>query len=410
MAGDMANNGQFKVYSSNAKHPTRGDDTKVLQEGTGIDNFVSMLIDEVLILQSAPTESNLSVEFDYSSDQLATWMRLFDPKATFMLGFDNTTDKNITSFDFHLTTPSKWDLTFSSSPTALLFAFGDEGAKVPVPGLMPDGNLLYFGLDKSRSKVATATVKDLFRFVGLPASPPSAIENWTTSLKPESAASKHNAMWLTPSNYYQTIVRLQFTLDDPSVAVLQTVISQALKSFTFNEVDIICKKVLTRAKSGGKYIAVSDGEVMIEANCSLKPKERELKITAGIVFYVGGYDLTLRFDDQDALGVILEWLAELAGQDFKFIEALVDDEKNSPFGKNIFLRRVKIGLDASIDGLKVAFRRFSLDIEVKASFGQNPVFLLSYHWEKKQGTLQSIKGSFWNSESSLAATPRMFNV
>jgi hypothetical protein len=392
----MTNDGQFKIYSSKAKHPTGGDDTKVLQAGTGIDNFVSMLIDEVLILQSAPTKSNLSVEFDYSSDQLATWMRLFDPKATFTLGFDNATDKNIASFDFHLTTPTKWDLTFSSSSTALHFAFGDDGDKVPVPGLMPDGKLLYFGLDQSRSKVATATVKDLFSFVGVPASPPSAIANWPASLKPESAASKHNAMWLAPLNYYQTIVRLQFTLDGPSVTALQAVISQALKSLTLNEVDIICKKVLTRAKSGGKYIAVSEGEVMMEASCSLKPKDKELTIKAGIVFYIGGYDLILRFDEGDVLGVILEWLAQLAGQDFKFIEALVDDKTNSPFGKNIFLRRVKIGLDASADGLKVDFRSFALDIEVKATFGQKPVFLLSYHWEKKRGTSQSITGKFWN--------------
>jgi len=407
--GAVASNGEFKIYSSKAKQPAGGGDTKeTLQGGTGIDNFVSLLIDEVLVLQSVPTDSNLSVEFDYVSDQLAVWMRLLDPKATFTLGFDNASNKNITSFDFRLTAPSQWDLTFSSSQTALLFSFGDEGAKIPLPGVIDDGALLYFGLDQAKSKVVNATITDLFGFVGLPAVPPSAIGDWTASLKPENAASKRNAMWISPAGDYQTIVRLQFALDATSSGVFQNVMSKALKSFQINEVDVICKKVVTRAKSEGKYIAVSDGEITIEASCSLKPKDRELKITAGIGFHIGGYDLTLRFDDQDVLGVILEWVGELAGEDVTFIQSLVDGEKNSPFGKNIFLRRVKIGLDASIDGMEVDFRSFSLDIEVKASFGSNPVFLLSYQWAKNQGTLQSIKGSFWNCESFLAAIPQYF--
>ncbi|KAI2465290.1 hypothetical protein F4781DRAFT_35927 [Annulohypoxylon bovei var. microspora] len=393
-------NGKFKIYSSKAT-PAPGDEIKVLDEGTGIDNFVSILTNQVLILKTPPTDSNLVVPFDVS-DNLATWMQFLDPTADFSLSFDNVADKNIQSFEFHLTKP--WELTFSSSAAALLFSFGpnvgQEGARVPAPGVTEEGKMLYFGLDSRYSNTATSTIKELFDFAGIRSSPPSVLADWTVSLEEDSSEPKRNALWFSPVNYYQSIMRLQFGLDATNTTQFQEFIADSLPSFKFEGVDVICKKVLTSAKSNGKPVAVDSGEVLIQAKCSITPKGKELKVTAGISFYSRRYDLTLMLDSDDALGVILEWLAELAGVDMSFIQPLLDD--GGLFGENLFLRQIKISLEATNGGKKTKLSSFSLDIEAKATIGQakdnpNPVvFLLNYSWRENGAKWGSIKGSLWN--------------
>ncbi|KAI1098286.1 hypothetical protein F4804DRAFT_132081 [Jackrogersella minutella] len=393
-------NGKFKIYSSRAT-PDPGDETKVLEEGTGIDNFVTILTKQVLILKTPPTNSNLVVPFD-ATDDLSTWMHFLDPTADFSLTFDNITDRNIQSFEFHLTKP--WDLTFSSSTEALLFSFGPgvglEGSRVPSPGVTEEGKMLYFGLDPKRSHTATSSIKELFDFAGIRSSPPSVLADWKVSLEEENSVPKHNALWFSPVNYYQSIVRLQFGLDATNTAQFQDFIADSLPSFNFEGVDVICKKVLTSAKSNGKPIAVDSGEVLVQAKCSITPKGKELKMTAGISFYSRRYDLTLILDSDDALGVILEWLAELAGVDMSFIQPLLDN--GGLFGENLFLRQIKISLEATSGGKKTKLASFSLDIEAKATIGKakdkpDPVvFLLNYSWRANGAKWGSVKGSLWN--------------
>ncbi|KAI0901553.1 hypothetical protein F4806DRAFT_490030 [Annulohypoxylon nitens] len=387
--------GKFKIYSSKLT-PDPNEEYKKLVEGTGIDNFVSTLINQVMILKTLPTDSNLIVPFDVS-DNLATWMKFQDPAAEFSLSFDNASDKNIQSFGFHLTKP--WGLTFSSSTEALLFSFGPnvglEGPRVPIPGVNEDGTMLYFGLDPRYSNIATSTIKGLFDFAGIRSSPPSVLANWTVSLEKEGSSPKRNALWFSPVNYYQSIVRLQFSLDATNTTQFQEFIAGSLPSFKFEGVDVICKKVLTSATSGGKLVAVESGEVSIEAHCSITPKGKELKMSAGISFYSRRYDLTLMLDSDDALSVILEWLAELAGVDTSFIQPLLDN--GGLFGKSLFLRQIKVSLEATEGGKETKIASFSLDIEAKTTLGQakdqpNPVvFLLNYSWINNGPQWGSIK-------------------
>ncbi|KAI1092447.1 hypothetical protein F5B19DRAFT_209814 [Rostrohypoxylon terebratum] len=393
-------NGKFKIYSSKAT-PDSGDEIKVLDEGTPIDNFVSILTDQVLILQAPPTESKLVVPFDVS-DNLSKWMHSLDPEADFSLSFDNASNKNIQSVEFHITKP--WELTFSSSTEALLFSFGPaiglNGPRVPIPGVQEDGEMLYLGLDPGHSNTATSTIKGLFDFAGIRSSPPSILADWTVSLEKEDTPPKRNALWFSPVNYYQSIVRLQFGLDATNKTKFQEIIANSLPSFKFEGVDVICKKVLTSTTSGGKPVAVENGEVLIQAQCSISPKGEELKMVAGINFYSRRYDLTLMLDSDDALGVILEWLAELSGVKLDFIQPLLDN--GGLFGKNIFLRRMKIGLESTEGGKKTKLANFSIDIEAKTTLGQakdkaDPVvFLLNYSWNKRGPEWGSIKGSLWN--------------
>lgn len=352
------------------------------------------------------------MEFD-DTDLLAAWIKFLDPKGSFSATFDNHTDKNIEAFKFHLTTP--WHLTFSSSASALLFSFGaeavgDGGSRIPKPGLAKDGRLLYFGLDITKSRSCTSTVQGLFDFAEVKTSFPSALAKWNVSLlrDPRYAQEKHNALWFSPVNYNQSIVRLQFGLHKDDKDKFQGYIAHSLHAFKLESVDFICRKVLTSSKRNGKTTAMSKGQVLIQAACILEPKGRKLSITAGITFFSGQYDITFMFDEQvkgnNPVSDVLAWLAECAGggNDFSVVTGLLTQQDGKMFGDNLFLRWIKISLGAPGDGTKTKLKSFSIDIEAKATFGhsgQNDVvFLLNYAWRRGGSKLGSLKGSLWNSK------------
>jgi hypothetical protein len=401
----LAGQGKLIVKSSKAKS-ARDDIEKILEEGGNIDNFVSLLAGRILTFSSVPTQPDETIEFD-SGDPFAKWMRFLDSKATFSATFDDPSNLNITSFGFQMTTP--WNLKFSSSASALIFSFGDTSgfigdARVPSPGLMPDGKLLYLGLDPTSSTDISCKLQDIFSFVYPSRSLFSIMKEWGVTLVLENAQGKRNALWFCPVNYNQSILRLQFSLHPDSVEQFQGYIQEVLPGFSLDVVYFVSKKVLTSGRRNGAIVATPTGEFSIQAVGHINCGEATFEITTGITFYSDRYDFIVRFapDKGGGLGSILTWLAASAKlENLDVVQQLLGTDDNKLFGDNVFLRQIKLGLDASPEGKITRIRSFSLDIEAKATFGNasggDPVvFLLNYMWRKGGPKLGTIRGRLWN--------------
>lgn len=412
--------GPFTVYSSAAKQGGTGS-VKTLTAKTNIDNFVRQLSTSSLVFPRAPTSSSPETIPLDPSDITFKWLTLLDPGGTVSASFHDAATQNIDNFQVHMAAP--WDLVFSSDPTFLVTTFGSQGnatvgpvSKVPVPGLKDDGNLLYMGLDPTTAPVTTS-VKELFAFAGLDSPPLSEFAPWGVTLHVSSDPAKpiRNALWYSPLNYDQTILRLQFSLSDADRATLQSYIAKALPSLEFISVDFICRRTITGTTTGGKVSASAEGEVLIETECHLVPKGHDLLVRAGISIFRDQYRLTFQLDEQikghSALGDILAWLAECVGlqpDDFSFVTDMIMQQDGKSFGDALELRRIEISLGTKDGGKTPKLMSFRVDIQATATFGHGNgsdgkpkdadpvVFLLTYLWERGGPTFGSIEGRLWN--------------
>jgi hypothetical protein len=421
--------GPFIIYSSVAKKGNTGS-IKTLTANTNIDNFVRQLSTSSLVFPKAPNSSSAETISLDTSDITFKWLTLLDPNGTVSAGFHDATTQDIDNFQVHMAAP--WDLVFSSAATSLVTTFGSKGSealapvsKVPVPGLEDDGNLLYMGLDPTTTPV-TATVKEVFAFSGLDSPPLSELAPWGLTLRVSNDPAKpiRNALWYSVLNYNQTILRLQFSLSDADRATFQSYIVQALPSIVFKRVDFICRRTITGTTASGITSASSNGEVLIEAECHLKPKDHDLKIRAGISIFHDSYSFTFQLDEQikghSALGDILAWLAECIGiqsNDFSFVTDMIMQQNGKSFGDALALRRIKISLGTEDGGKTTKLMSFRVDIQATATFGHENgsdgkprdvdpvVFLLTYSWERGGPTFGSVKGRLWNGKHSISSSP-----
>ncbi|KAM0188806.1 hypothetical protein ACHAPI_010415 [Fusarium lateritium] len=416
--------GKYRFYGSEATDPSH-DDAQTLDAGSNIDNFANRLPGHSITLNTVPIGNNEDdVQFD-DSDGLATWMTNLDPKGTFKLTLKKSPDPSkgpwdIIAFNFQLTSP--WNAVFSSAEEALRFSF-ESLFQVPVPGLEPDGAMLYFGLDAEKTpQDLSSTIKELFDFSGSLLKPNSIIADWKVALKLQSkeskgaseksnedigAGGKRNGLWISPSKSLQTIVRLQFSLGETDRNTFNDIIGKPLKGLALESLDAVCKKtlVLTETNSGNK--AVSQGQVMFVAQCKIASDGKEVPVVASIEFYAFNYNIIIQLNSKDAFQGILLWLTSLVpGLDLKFISTFLLE--NDIFkDKGVYPRQITVTLDCDSEGKNTKLASFSFDIEVKAGFGQTPpeqpgasattpVFLISYSWSRGGPKWGSLQGRLWN--------------
>jgi hypothetical protein len=381
----------------------------VLVAGTSTDEFVAALSNQVIILT---TEPNPTANFD-STDAWAQWMTNIDPKIVSGLSWDDQTNKNIQNFQFTFATPfSSTNVTFRSTTACINNAFGapdtiggSTQAKIPVPGIGEDGDILYCGLDTTNMTTLKSTVKDLFTYASLEDladAVPAVLSGASVSLDPTKAFDQRNALWVRPSFGFETIVRFSFQLDD--YKLLQDLIAQALPGLQLPTVSVVCKKSITQGQTASGTTAIESGSVVFYAAGSIKPPSgSDIGLSASVEFDDGMISLTFLFAGDDILDGILSWLGSLVSSDLgKTINGLL--EKDDIFGATK-LRRIRIALDAS-DSAKPTLSSFGVDIEIPANFGQgntsqSVTFLLSYFYSKATGPLGSISGQFWPREFCL---------
>lgn len=425
--GGFVEKGKYRFYGSKATDPSH-DDAQALDVGSNIDNFANRLPDNSITLNSVPAGNDENIiQFD-DSDDLAKWMTNLDPKGTFELTLKKNPDPgkgpwDIIAFSFQLTSP--WNVVFSSGEEALRFSF-ESIFQVPVPGLEPDGAMLYFGLDAEKTPHdLSSTIKELFDFSGSLLKPNSIIADWKVTLKLQSkeskgasersnedtgAGGKRNGLWISPTKALQTVTRLQFSLGDADKTTFNDIISKPLKGFTLESLDAICKKtlVLTETNSGNK--AVSQGQVMFVAECKIASGGKEVPVVASIEFYAFNYNIVIQLNSKDAFQGILLWLTNLVpGLDLTFIKTFLL-ESDIFKDKGVYPRQITVTLDCDSEGKNTKLASFSFDIEVEAGFGQTPpeqpgastmtpVFLLSYNWSRGGPKWGILQGRLWNCKS-----------
>ncbi|KAG5754239.1 hypothetical protein H9Q70_003116 [Fusarium xylarioides] len=423
--GGFIADGKYKFYGSNAPDPG-GDDAQILDKGSNVDNFVNQLSSNCIILKTVPSGSEaIDIQLD-ASDGLATWMGHLDSQGLFNLTLKPEPEPGkgpwvIDAFSFQYKSP--WDITFSSKEKALKYSFpppvetfestpglDPKSPRIPAPGLEPDGKTLYFGLDPDKTKEDLhSTVKDLFDFSESSRAPPALVADWKTTLvvQDASAAGKRNGLWIRPSRSLQTSIRLQFSLDAADVETFNKAITSTLKGFTFDSLDVICKKAVVLADTDDGNQPVAQGSVMFQAKCTIKPPDgkSDVRVISSVSFYHGSYNIAVQFGTKNAFTGILKWLAGLV-QDLNldFInEFLGHDDMFEQSG--IYPRQIKIGLSCDDKGRNTKLKSFSFDIEVAAKFGTEtsgtgkhatPTFLISYAWMADGPKWGSIKGELWN--------------
>ncbi|QGI71151.1 hypothetical protein CEK26_003488 [Fusarium fujikuroi] len=422
--GGFIVDGKYKFYGSKAPDPG-GDDAQVLDEGSNVDNFVNQLSGNCIILKTVPSGSDaIDIQLD-ASDGLATWMGHLDSQGLFNLTLKPNPEPAkgpwvIDAFSFQYKSP--WDITFSSKEKALKFSFpppaetfesapglDPNAPRIPAPGLEPDGKTLYLGLDPDRTKEDLhSTVKELFDFSESSRTPPALIADWKTTLVVQgvSAAGKRNGLWIRPSRSLQTSIRLQFSLDSTDVETFNKAITSTLKGFTFDSLDVICKKAVVLADTDDGNQPVAQGSVIFQAKCTIKPEGKsDVPVIAAINFYHGSYNITVQLNTKDAFGGILKWLMGLVPDlDLNFISEFLGD-KDMFEQSGIYPRQIKIGLSCDDKGRNTKLKSFSFEIEVAAKFGTEktgagkpatPTFLVSYAWMADGPKWGSIKGELWN--------------
>ncbi|KLO97396.1 uncharacterized protein LW93_3374 [Fusarium fujikuroi] len=422
--GGFIVDGKYKFYGSKAPDPG-GDDAQVLDEGSNVDNFVNQLSGNCIILKTVPSGSDaIDIQLD-ASDGLATWMGHLDSQGLFNLTLKPNPEPAkgpwvIDAFSFQYKSP--WDITFSSKEKALKFSFpppaetfesapglDPNAPRIPAPGLEPDGKTLYLGLDPDRTKEDLhSTVKELFDFSESSRTPPALIADWKTTLVVQgvSAAGKRNGLWIRPSRSLQTSIRLQFSLDSTDVETFNKAITSTLKGFTFDSLDVICKKAVVLADTDDGNQPVAQGSVILQAKCTIKPEGKsDVPVIAAINFYHGSYNITVQLNTKDAFGGILKWLMGLVPDlDLNFISEFLGD-KDMFEQSGIYPRQIKIGLSCDDKGRNTKLKSFSFEIEVAAKFGTEktgagkpatPTFLVSYAWMADGPKWGSIKGELWN--------------
>lgn len=424
--GGFIVDGKYKFYGSKAPDPG-GDDAQVLDEGSNVDNFVNQLSGNCIILKTVPSGSDaIDIQLD-ASDGLATWMGHLDSQGLFNLTLKPNPEPAkgpwvIDAFSFQYKSP--WDITFSSKEKALKYSFpppaetferepglDPSSPRIPAPGLEPDGNTLYFGLDPDKTKEDLhSTVKDVFDFSESSRTPPALVADWKTTLvvQDASAAGKRNGLWIRPSRSLQTSIRLQFSLDSADIETFNKTIMSTLKRFTFDSLDVICKKAVVLADTDDGNQPVAQGSVIFQAKCTIKPEGKsDVPVIAAISFYHGSYNITVQLNTKDAFEGILSWLMSLVPDlDLKFISKFLGD--NDMFEQSgIYPRQIKIGLSCDDKGRTTELKSFSFEIEVAAKFGTEktgtgkpatPTFLVSYAWMADGPKWGSIKGELWNCE------------
>ncbi|KLU85796.1 hypothetical protein MAPG_04816, partial [Magnaporthiopsis poae ATCC 64411] len=410
----------YTIYASSALKPTGTYVGQVLSSGNDTDNFVGALgVGRKLVLAAEPKAAKPTDL--HPSDETAQWFAKIDAVAAVLVEAATAqAPKVITSFNVDLIKPVP--LTFSSDSAVLVSAFGGSTSRIPAPGLIKDGSVLACGLDFDKTFGDTKEIKTnvggLFQFAGMPGSReflPDKIGDMPVSLKKSDGEAKlrRNALWFTPADSFQTIVRLQFSLGLAESAPLQTVIGGALPGFTLKSAEAVTKRKVSLAKTSKGVIPLIDGQVTFAITCSVQATDGpEVTTTAAVDFTSTTITLTFLFtSQQNPLDGILQWLVERSKEPDlkKFVDRmLAKSENDKPLISDLALRRLSVGLDVGTNKNSPSLASFSFDIEALTTFGtadgQPPAaFLLSYAWTKVQGGIGTIRGQFWGDYDTSSA-------
>ncbi|KAE8381121.1 hypothetical protein BDV26DRAFT_289824 [Aspergillus bertholletiae] len=387
----------FHIYLSSEKD--KKDPYLEVDDGTNSGTFISQLPDKTIIT-TGPPDPNVAIEL-HSDDKWVEWLKNVDDTGKYTLtikpkkekrgekpegGKEDDKKTEVKQFDFEFSTPTT--LKFSSESLVLNKAFGDAAKDIEEPGFADPR--LYLGLKESgQTEIPLATA---WAYTGLAeASIPKFLKG--LQVKPDSklAPGHRNALWFNPEASSRVTVRLVFNLGN--LGTLNSLGLSDLK-INFTEADLVCRKVVSTGKAGGKTVSVKQGNAALSIGCKFG---QDLEVQGVMEFAEDTISMTLLSKSKNPIQGALSWLAgllELQDDELGFVTKLFNQD---PF-KDVRFRRIKVVFDTEEN---VKLSSFRLDVQVSASIGQDPtsenktLFLLSYTYSSSVSGLGTIRGELW---------------
>lgn len=378
------------VYFYCSQLDEKGEGVHVLSAGV-LDDFVTLLHRGVVALEAEPAKPSTAF---LGTDEWWCWFKDCISATSLSVIGDETS--NIEGFRVAMPSPteSASDILFSTEYIDYAFDLQSNLNGVPKPGLLGDVDILVFGLDPTLPAVNMA-FPDVFEYAGLTEFAESfwmaLLREINVTLEPKASQGRRNAIWFDPTNSYKTVVRLQFTLPASDLSKFNDVFS-FLNGFKVNSTDMIVKKTSTWTMSTTGVGIISDGEVIMTAECDINGVTFEAALTF--------QKTLLKFDfstkDGGALEAIIGWLAKLVGlEDMGFQDWL--KKAGSSLGTPQ-LRRISLTIKPDDNGQHTV-TDFGIDMEIGLDFGKGKdveavVFLLTYSWAKGQ-KFGALRGALW---------------
>lgn len=368
----------FHYYSTRISHDVSANNA-VLPPGD-MNDFVTLLTAGSVGLKQKPTESVSSTFLE--DDEWFKYLKT-NNAVTSLSAIANATSELI-GFKLSMIPPKS-----TASPVDMVFTTGTS--KVEISGLLKGSKMAIFGLEDPGS-LAVMTLTEVVTYVGLPnlaaAATVSKLGDMNLTLK----QTGRNAIWFDPGGRYRTALRLEF---EPNLERTRSFFNEFLKNFTVESASVIAKKSMSRLTGPTSLCVIDSAEVILTAKCVVNA-ETPVNFDAALTFRQTLMKLQLSTTSPGVLGKILDWLTKtlipVGSADLPNIEAWLADV-GAPE-----LRRISLTIE--LDGNLPSVVQFSVDMEVKLSFGgDGTVFLVTYSWVRGGG-IGSLRGMLWFSESS----------
>lgn len=394
------NDNEFSYYCSELASQVSGVNVQVLDAGSDLDDFVTLLHYGVITLGTKLTANNSSDFVD--TDEWLWWFQNCLGATTFTaIAKDSAMD----AFSFTMTSPDGGAQTMSFSTSSVAFAFDLTTPWVgSVPGFLKDDLILIFGLDLDpQSPVVTMCLPDVFTYVGLTDLAQSTVIIALGSVQVELDTKKskgcRNAVWFDPASRYKTVQRLQFTLQDQEITTFLQFLGLP-SSFQITNAKVIARKTSHWVMIPDGIGAPTDGEVILTAECTIATGSgTPATFGAAIEFLETSVNLELTVITPPTLDDILGWLEQILRLPTGSLNFSGWLTKSGATSSSINFRRLSMTIpkDSSSTNSGTVISEFSIDLEVDFKFGGSDIpaiFLVTYSWAAGE-TIGDLKASLW---------------
>jgi hypothetical protein len=236
----------------------------------------------------------------------------------------------------------------------------------PCSYLVSQGSMI-FGL--AAAPGANPSLGGVLNFLGLPGDHLLALDT-EAKLVLDTAPASRNAIWFTPWDNYETVLRLQFTLVDESI--LTSFIKTISPKLNFSKPKVIVRRRLTWFRNSGGFEYMIDPQIIFAVSVT---RTGGSAIETIFTFERGVVTIIMRPSD----GILLDflgWMADLAGADSGEVKQ-IDNWVNRVSKKLPKVLELKI--QATAAGLQAFFVVMELEVEFGKRNGQseNAAFLVS---------------------------------
>ncbi|KAF3288811.1 hypothetical protein TWF970_005865 [Orbilia oligospora] len=207
---------------------------------------------------------------------------------------------------------------------------------------------------------------------------------------------KRNALWFSPGQNWETVLRLQFLAETPTINDL---LRQHLSDFSISNAKVIGKTIATRKTERSGDVAACESQLtfMLDFDIGVIKLEASLELSETEVL------LRLRNNQSPKMGLqdILSWLGKKLGENTLNLNELLQSASEILDASKVVFRGLDIVLAVGEDGKLTEIDRIGISFQVQVKIGeydefkgQYPVvFRFDFEWSRAFGP--SLEGSLW---------------